>query len=175
MTDRRTSRSIAADFEIDDERSDFTVSFRPPVPGFGVRLSGLSGQFTIPLLEDGEPDLDGTAEGEFACGVRGLKLGNPVLTRMGRSWLDDGTDSPIRGSIGESSPLGDGRHQLTLHLTLRGATHPLESVGTIATAGDDLIVAGTTRVRPTDIGFPFPLPVPMVATSDYAIHLARTG
>jgi len=168
--------STPTTFAIDDDRSRLNVRFSPALPGFKMRLTGIRGNFVIDLRDDGSVDMDGDASGAFAAGVSGLKLGNPVLTKMGRRWLDDGTDRPIKGAIGDSSAVKPETqtYELELVLTMKGVERQLTSLGTINQDGDELVVEGLTEIRPDDIGFPFPLPGQLKAISKFDIRLVRT-
>ena len=93
-------------------------------------------------------------DGSFSLRVDELDLGNRLLTFGVRQWLGS---RPVRGQLGEASPLDDGTYRMSLLMELRGHTHVLSGHGHVdPPEGGRSVLHGGMTVRPADIGLHVP-------------------
>lgn len=147
-----------ARWRIDTERASARVTFSPGIPGLGITVKGLSGEFDLTLGDDGRPDMSVPIRGEFALALADLDTG--PLTKVSRSLLASGDQIPIRGTIRDvARTRGHGHDEFgfTVEVTMRGETHATDGLGTSGVLeGDRLRVEGRTTVNPRAVGVPVP-------------------
>ena len=164
-----------AQWLIDTEGSAFRVTFQPGLPGVGMSIKGVTGTFTADVDEAGRPDLDRPVEGTFQLTAHDLDHGHPLLGRVIRAFLDGDEEVPVHGSIGGVEALEDERLRFRLRLHLRGADHDLDAEGTTEREPDGtLVVHGTARVDPRDLGVPIPRFIPLRCISTWDLRLTAT-
>lgn len=149
-------------WRIDSERTSFFVSFRPGLPGLGLRVTGVTGTFEATLDARGQPHLEHPIEGEFQMTVDDLSLGPPVFSRAVGSFLGGDDEVAVRGWMGDVHPLGDDEYRFGLRLHLRGNEDTIDAVGRTALLEDGTVkVHGTSEVDPRGLGVPIPRLIPL--------------
>jgi hypothetical protein len=147
-----------ARWRIDTERASARVTFRPGIPGLGITVRGLSGEFDLTLGDDGRPDMRIPVRGEFALALADLDAG--PLTKVSRSLLSGGDQIPIHGTIRDVARTKGHDHDefgFVVDVTMRGETHSTDGIGTSGVLdGDRLGVEGRTTVNPRAVGVPVP-------------------
>ena len=147
-----------ARWRIDTERASARVTFRPGIPGLGITVRGLTGEFDLTLGDDGRPDMRVPVRGDFALALADLDTG--PLTRLSRSLLSGGDSIPIRGTIRDVSRTRGHEHDefgFVVDVTMRGETHSTDGLGTSGRLdGERLHVEGRTSVNPRAVGVPVP-------------------
>ena len=119
-----------------------------------MQISGVTGEFSAVEGADGLFDLSHPVDGSFSLRVAELDLGNRLLTFGVRQWLGS---RPVRGRLGEASPLDDGTYRMSLLMELRGHTHVLSGHGHVdPPEGGRSVLHGGMTVRPADIGLHVP-------------------
>ena len=159
-------------WRIDTEQASFRVSFRPGVPGVGLRVRGITGTFEATLDERGHPDLDHPVEGSFEITVDDLSLGPPLLDRAVRGFLGGDEALAASGWMGDVEPHGDDRYRFALRLVLRGVEDTVAAVGRTALQPDGtVLVSGVSEVDPKRLGIPIPRLLPLVAKADWDLRI----
>lgn len=157
---------------IDTDRTTFRITFKPGIPGLGVHITGVSGEFTATLDEHGTPDLDQPIEGSFAMRLDDLQLGNRLITAAVKGWLGGDTEVPITGRLGAVTPIDGHHHLLELLITMQGTEHRIESRGSTEVHEDGtFVVHGTATVDPRDVGVPIPSFLGLRTRASWRIHL----
>jgi hypothetical protein len=159
-------------WRIDTGNTSFKVTFKPGVPGVGLRVRGITGTFEASLDERGQPDLDLPVEGEFEVTVDDLSLGPPILDRAVRGFLGGDDAMAARGWMGDVQPEGDDRYRFKLELELRGVKDTIDAVGTTALQPDGTVkVRGTSEVNPKRLGIPIPRLLPLTCRAAWDLRI----
>lgn len=147
-----------ARWRIDTERASARVTFRPGIPGLGITVRGLSGEFDLTVGDDGRPDMRVPIRGDFALALADLDTG--PLTKVSKSLLASGDQIPIRGTIRDVARTKGHDHDefgFIVDVNMRGESHSTDGVGTSGRLdGDRLSVEGRTSVNPRAVGIPVP-------------------
>ena len=159
-------------WRIDTEQASFKVTFKPGVPGVGLRVRGITGTFEATLDERGQPDLDHPIEGEFQVTVDDLSLGPPLLDRAVRGFLGGDDEVAVRGWMGEAEPQGDDRYRFALDLELRGVEERIHAHARTALQPDGaVLVLGVSEVDPKRLGIPIPRMLPLRCKADWNLRV----
>lgn len=159
-------------WRIDTEHTSFKVTFKPGVPGVGLRVRGVTGTFEATLDDEGQPDLDLPVEGEFEVTVDDLSLGPPLLDRAVRGFLGGDEAIAARGWMGDVEPANDGQFRFALRLELRGVEDRIEALGRTALQPDgSVLVKGTSEVNPKRLGIPLPRLLPLTCKADWDLRI----
>ena len=149
-------------WRIDTEATSFRITFKPGVPGVGLRVQGITGTFEATLDERGRPHLEHPVEGEFQMTVDDLSLGPPLLDRAVRGFLRGADEIAVRGWMGDVVPLGHDEYRFGIRLELRGTEDRTDAVGRTALLEDGSVkVSGTCEVDPRGLGVPLPRLLPL--------------
>jgi hypothetical protein len=159
-------------WRIDTEQASFKVTFKPGVPGVGLRVRGITGTFEATLDERGQPHLDHPIEGEFRVTVDDLSLGPPLLDRAVRGFLGGDDAVAVSGWMGEAEPVGDDRYRFALDLELRGVQERIHADARTALQPDGtVLVHGVSEVDPKRLGIPIPRILPLRCKADWDLRI----
>lgn len=159
-------------WRIDTEQTSFRITFKPGVPGVGLRVRGITGTFEATLDERGRPHLEHPVEGEFQVTVDDLSLGPPLLDRAVRGFLRGDEAVAVKGWMGDVRPEGDDRYRFAIHLELRGVRDRIDAVGHTALQPDGTVaVHGTSEVDPKRLGVPIPRLLPLTARAAWELRI----
>ena len=159
-------------WRIDPEQASFKVTFKPGVPGVGLRVRGITGAFEATLDERGQPDLDHPVEGNFEITVDDLTLGPPLLDRAVRGFLGGDDALAASGWMGDVEPEGHDRYRFALDLELRGTKTRIDALGTTALQADGtVLVKGVSEVDPKRLGIPIPRLLPLTCKADWDLRI----
>jgi hypothetical protein len=155
-------------WRIDTEQASFKVTFKPGVPGVGLRVRGITGTFEATLDARGQPHLEHPVEGQFHVTVDDLHLGPPILDRAVRGFLRGDEAVAVKGWMGDVQPEGDDRYRFSLRIELRGVEDRIDAVGRTALQPDGTVrVHGTSEVDPKRLGIPIPRLLPLRCKADW--------
>jgi hypothetical protein len=159
-------------WRIDTERTSFRITFKPGVPGVGLRVRGITGTFEATLDERGRPHLEHPVEGEFQVTVDDLSLGPPLLDRAVRGFLGGEEAVAVRGWMGDVVPEGDDQYRFGLRLELRGTQDRMDAIGRNALQADGSVqVDGTSEVDPRGLGVPLPRLLPLKCRAAWELRI----
>ncbi len=159
-------------WRIDTENTSFKVTFKPGVPGVGLRVRGITGTFEATLDERGHPDLAHPVEGDFEVTVDDLSLGPPILDRAVRGFLGGDEAIAARGWMGDVEPVGDDQYRFALRLELRGVQDQIDAIGRTELRPDGTVqVRGTSEVNPKRLGIPLPRLLPLTCKARWDLRI----
>ncbi len=159
-------------WRIDTENTSFKVTFKPGVPGVGLRVRGITGTFEATLDERGHPDLEHPVEGEFEVTVDDLSLGPPLLDRAVRGFLGGDEAIAARGWMGDVVPVGDEQYRFALRIELRGVQDRIDAIGRTELQPDGTVqVSGTSEVNPKRLGIPIPRLLPLICKAHWDLRI----
>jgi len=169
-------RALLSRYEIDGETAEFSVGFRPRVPGAGAELAGITGWFELAIDEDGDIDLDQPVSGEFITLVDELHVGNAVVSAVARFWLRGDSEMAARGSVSNIERREDGKFDMTLHMEIRDSVYALPCRSSFVAHDDGSLRAwGSSRFSASDVGIPIPkLASPTIETR-WEVDLIRVA
>lgn len=161
-------------YEVDSETAEFSVRFRPAVPGAGAELAGITGWFELAIV-DGDLDLDQPVTGEFQTLMEDLRVGNAVISAIAKRWLKGDSEMAARGTVSDITRRDGGGFDMTLNMELRGRVYPIGCRSSFVENDDGSLRAwGTSRFKPADVGIPIPrLASPWIQTR-WEVDLIRT-
>lgn len=150
-------------FTIDPHATVFEVSFRPALPGFGLRIGPVTGEVEATFV-GGRPDLDRPLTAEFSAVVDRLVLGPRIVERSVRAVIGRSRDITTSGRV-TGCRRRDQHYELDLELGMPWGRYPIISLGQVEVGADERVhVSGRTEVHPRDVGIPIPRPLPVPAT-----------
>jgi hypothetical protein len=143
-------------FEIDPERSRFTVATRPGMPGLGARVGNVRGWLDAAVDGDGSIDLAVPVAGQLTAEVDGIETGNQLVASAIDRWLGDGRTMSIAVSF-DGQPRPEGRVDVPMKVTVLDRVVELVGSGRVRPAGDGAIEAdGVTMCDPRAFGISLP-------------------
>jgi len=151
-------------YAIDPDATDFSLSFRPSLPGFGFRIGAVTGEVEATFV-NGEPDLAAPLLGEFSAVVDQMLLGPRVVERTVRQVIGHNGEIVTQGRVTACRPHPDAGYELDLELGMPWGSYKIPSRGHV-TVDDDrrVTVSGRTEVHPRHVGVPIPRVVPVPVT-----------
>jgi hypothetical protein len=136
-------------YDIDRERTQFSVAFRPGIKGLGAKVTGVQGSFEATVDDDGAVDWDQPVHGAFTLAVRDLEMGNRFLTFGARQWLDPKRFEAVRGEIRDVEPAGDDGFTVGLQVFVKDMDVRIVGRGRFVVAEPGRItVRGSSMVDP---------------------------
>ncbi|MCB1004118.1 MAG: hypothetical protein R2699_14930 [Acidimicrobiales bacterium] len=146
-----------ATYEIDKERSTFSLRFSPSFPGMGAKISGLTGRFDAAVDHDGTIDWDAPFSGAFEMHVDDISLGNRFMTFGARQWLDPRQYDRVTGELLDVEPEGTDGFTSHVRINVKGTEVTMAATGRFdVRTHDDITVHGRSMADPREFGVALP-------------------
>jgi len=163
-------------YVIATDRSALSISFKPTLPGPGIRICELRGEFEIAASDDGTVDWDQPASGHFEFRVdvlsvesNAMALGAPQL--LGPSRLDR-----VTGELIDVRRTGHDRFESTVRVALADLELTMAANGRFILDGSDRItVHGKTCMDSNQLGVYLPPFLNSMVHARWKLVLSRAG
>ncbi|MEZ5144096.1 MAG: hypothetical protein R2726_16480 [Acidimicrobiales bacterium] len=163
-------------YDIDRERTHFSVAFRPGIKGLGARVTGVEGTFEATVDDDGVVDWDRPVHGSFTMAVRDLEMGNRFLTFGARQWLDPRRFESVRGELRDVEPNGADGFTAGLQVYVKDMDVRIVGRGRfVVVERGRITVRGTSMVDPRAFKVMTPPFLNFMVLARWTIHLTPTA